>query len=129
MDRNKRMSKRLTVSYQASFAAGGVSTEGVVRQISDGGLMYCCDAEIELGTQGAFTIKVFDGKPSLALSGVLRYRLYDSRNRGGCVKYGVCFVELDNAQKETISEVIRFTTIRQRYMPKPALIDDTDPAE
>ena len=129
MDRNKRMSRRLTVSYQACFAANGVNTEGVVRQISEGGLLYCCDAEIELGTQGAFTIKVFDGKPSLALSGVLRYRLYDSRGRSGCVKYGICFVELDNAQKEAISEVIRYTTLRQRYLPKPTLIDDADPTE
>lgn len=115
--KNYRMSRRVPVYFPAIFKSGDMDTEGMVVQVSQGGILFHCPEEIDVKSRGTFCLKAFPNEPDLDVEGEVVYRLYDREveNRGGMIKYGICFLEPDNARKEVIDRIIRYATIRERY--------------
>ena len=118
--KNYRMSRRVPVYFPASFEFGSANGDGMVLQISDGGMLFCCPKEIDIRTKGVFNLKAFDNEPDVTLDGEVVHRLYEREpsNDEGLIKYGVRFLDPEDTQREVISRVIRFATIRERYFTK-----------
>lgn len=121
-----RMSRRLPVSFPAFVESGPETLEGVVRQISEGGMLFACSAELEVNTRGLFSLKVFDDEPDIVIEGELLYRRVGEENdQGQQLLYGVKFTDRDSSTREEIARVIRFATVRERYSRSgPVLIKD-----
>lgn len=113
----KRMSKRVDVSYPAFFNLGGATIDGVVRQISEGGLIFCCARRIPMNVRGDVTLNVFDAGPDVSFGGVVIYELPGGRREGVKWKYGIRFVDADKASMEALSKVIRYAALRESYLP------------
>jgi c-di-GMP-binding flagellar brake protein YcgR len=121
-----RMSRRLPVSFSAFIKSGTGTLEGVVRQISEGGMLFTCRAELEVDTRMLFSLKVFDDEPDIVIEGELLYRRVEKENdQGQELLYGVKFTDRDSSIREEIARVIRFATVRERYSRSgPVLIED-----
>ncbi len=121
-----RMSRRIPVSFPAFIKSGTETLEGIVRQISEGGMLFTCRVEFEVNAVGVFSLKVFDGEPDIVIEGELLYRRVEEENgQGQEFLYGVKFTDRDNSIREEIARVIRFATVRERYSKSgPVLIED-----
>jgi hypothetical protein len=121
-----RMSRRVPVSFPAFIKLGTRSLEGIVRQISEGGMLFTCRAELEVNTKGVFSLKVFDDEPDIVIEGELLYRrLKEENDPEQELLYGVKFTDRDSSIREEIARVIRFATVRERYSKSgPALVVD-----
>ncbi len=113
-----RMSKRVGVNYSAVFKSDSVSTEGVIDQMSEGGLSFCCSTELDTSAVGLFIFSAFEGEPPVSVQGELVYML-PGKKRGRAAKnnsqYGVRFLDNVGEQYESIIKIVRFATVRQRY--------------
>ena len=115
------MHRRLDVNITALFEAGPVRVEGIVKQISEGGLLFYCNEDLIDNSEGIFRLSVFDNEPAISLPGRLAYKL--SPKHGTALKrYGVRFVDMDESSKEAISRAVRFATMRQRYYSQARLL-------
>lgn len=119
--RNYRTSRRVPVYFPATFALGKTNGEGMVLQLSDGGMLFCCSKEIDIRAKGSFCLKAFENEPEVTVDVEVVHRLYEREpsNEEGLIKYGVRFIAPAEEQQEVISRVIRFATIRERYFNKP----------
>ncbi len=118
-----RMSRRVPVRLLVNIKSGALMVEGVVREISEGGMLFFCRSEFEVNTEEIFNLKVFDNEPDIALRGKLLYRRLEKEGdpTQGFL-YGVEFADADSAVKESISRVVRFVTVRERYSKSAASV-------
>lgn len=117
--KNSRMSKRVPVNVSASFTSGDFRAEGVVLQMSEGGMLFCCPGDIDVMSKGRFTLKLFANEDDLELDCEIIHRLYENdKAKDALIKYGVRFLDPDKSKKEVIDRVIRFATMRDRYFSK-----------
>ena len=111
-----RMSRRVPVRLVVVIESAAVTVDGVVREISEGGMLLLCLSEFEVKTKGVFNLKVFDNEPDIVLEGELIYRRLEEEDdlaRG--FLYGVQFTGQGKSAKENIARVVRFVTVRERY--------------
>lgn len=116
---NSRYSRRVDVHYSAVFTTPSEAIECTVVQISEGGVLFVSHKPVEVGTNGRFSLSVFSNEPDVVVEAEVIYRLKERESHGTFV-YGVRFTGLDSNQKEDIARVIRFSTVRGRYTPKPS---------
>ncbi len=111
-----RMSRRVPVRLIVMIESGALSVDGVVREISEGGMLFFCQSEFEVKTNGVFNLKVFDDEPDIVLEGELLYmRLEKEGDPDQGFLYGVKFTDSDSSIRENIARVVRFVTVRERY--------------
>lgn len=111
-----RMSRRVPVRLIVVIESAAVTVDGVVREISEGGMLFLCLSEFEVKTKGVFNLKVFDNEPDIVLEGELLYRRLESEDDPGQgFLYGVQFTEQGESAKENIAKIVRFVTVRERY--------------
>lgn len=111
-----RMSRRVPVRLVVVIESAAVTVDGVVREISEGGMLLACPSEFEVKTKGVFNLKVFDNEPDIVLEGELLYRrLEEEGDPARGFLYGVQFTEQGESAKENIARVVRFVTVRDRY--------------
>ncbi len=124
-----RMSRRVPVKLVVAIESNSVTVDGIVREISEGGMLLLCQSEFEVKTKGVFSLKVFDGEPDIALKGELLYRrLEDEDDPDQGFLYGVQFTEQGEQAKENIARVVRFVTVRDRYSKSASTATD-DPVD
>ncbi len=113
-----RMSKRVGVNYAAVFKSDSIRAEGVINQMSEGGLSFCCSDKLDTDAVGFFIFNAFEGDPPVSVQGELVYMLPGKQGRhvehANC-QYGVRFLESAGTQYENIIKIVRFATLRQRY--------------
>jgi hypothetical protein len=113
-----RMSKRVKVNYAAVFKSDSSSVDGVIEQMSEGGLSFCSAAVLDTDSVGLFVFSAIDGEQSVSVRGELIYMLPGKQGREpgySTSQYGVRFVETTGEQYENIIRIVRFATVRQRY--------------
>ncbi len=114
-----RMSKRVEVNYRAVFKSDSSKVDGVIEQMSEGGLSFCCSAVLDTDAVGLFVFNAIEGEPPVSVEGELVYMLPGKQNRQAGVQttsqYGVRFLETTGEQYENIIKIVRFATVRQRY--------------
>ena len=111
-----RMSRRVPVRLLLMVESGALTVDGVVREISEGGMLFFCRSEFEVKTKGVFNLKVFDDEPDIVLEGELLYmRLEKEGDPAQGFLYGVKFTDSDRSIRENIARVVRFVTVRERY--------------
>jgi hypothetical protein len=112
------MSKRVKVNYAAVFKSEASSVDGVIEQMSEGGLSFSCSAELDTDSTGLFVFNPIDGEPPVSVQGELVYMLpgEPGRQAGEATsQYGVRFLDTTGEQYENIIKIVRFATVRQRY--------------
>jgi hypothetical protein len=118
-----RMSRRVPVRLIVMIESGALTVEGVVREISEGGMLFLCRSELEVKTRGVFNLKVFDDEPDIVLVGELIYRkLEKDGDPAQGFLYGVKFTDSDRSTIENIARVVRFVTVRERYSKSVAAV-------
>jgi c-di-GMP-binding flagellar brake protein YcgR len=118
-----RMSRRVPVRLLVNIESGASMIEGVVREISEGGMLFFCRSEFEVNTEEVFNLKVFDDEPDIELEGELLYRRLEKEGEPAQgFLYGVKFTDTDSAVKENISRIVRFVTVRERYSKSAASV-------
>ncbi len=113
-----RMSKRVEVNYAAIFKSDSSSVDGVIEQMSEGGLSFCCSAVLDTESVGLFVFNAIEGEPPISVQGELVYMLPGKQGKevGRTIsQYGVRFIETSGEQFENIAKIVRFATVRQRY--------------
>jgi hypothetical protein len=113
-----RMSRRVEVNYAAVFKSDSSNVDGVIEQMSEGGLSFCSAAVLDTDSVGLFVFSAIDGEPPVTVRGELVYMLpgLQGREPGHATsQYGVRFIETTGEQYENIIKIVRFATVRQRY--------------
>jgi len=116
--RDYRSSRRVDVHYHAVFKTPSDAIECTVTQISEGGVLFATHKPVDIKTKGVFAMDIFSNEPEMLIEGEVIYRLKERENRDTLV-YGARFISLDAGQKENIARVLRYSTVRGRYTPKP----------
>lgn len=116
---NSRYSRRVDVHYSAVLTIPSEAIECTVAQVSEGGVLFISHKPVEIGTNGRFSMSVFSNEPDVVVEAEVIYRLKERESRGNFV-YGARFTGLDSNQREDIARVLRFSTVRDRYTPKPS---------
>ncbi len=114
---NARLSNRVSVYFSAIFDSASLSSECMVLQISEGGMMLSSRAELDVKSRGTFSLRAFEGEPDITVSGEIIHRLYEREPAGSepRIRYGVRFLSAKDSEKAKISRVIRSASIRRMY--------------
>lgn len=114
----KRMSKRIFVSFPAFFTFSGATIDGVVKQISEGGLIFCCGKRLRMNSRGVIKLSTLDNEPDVSFGGVVIYELLGGKRKEIMWKYGMRFVDMDGAGAEALSRIFRYAALRETYRSK-----------
>lgn len=112
----KRMSKRIFVTFPAFFTFNGDTIDGVVKQISEGGLIFCCGKRLRMNSRGVIKLNVLDTGPDASFGGVVIYELLGGKRKEIMWKYGMRFVDMDSAGTEALSRIFRYAALRESYL-------------
>lgn len=112
----KRMSKRIFVTFPANFTFSGGAIDGVVKQISEGGLIFCCGKRLRINSRGVIKLNVLDTGPDASFGGVVIYELLGGKRKEIMWKYGMRFVDMDGAGAEALMRIFRYAALRESYL-------------
>lgn len=120
-DSNKkraRMSLRAKVNIRSTFETPAFKVHGSVTQLSEGGMLFCCQEELSINTRGIFMMRLFADEAPVWVSAEVIYRLEEKAQDAKARRYGVKFRDLSPSILEMIGRVLRSARLKERYSSK-----------
>lgn len=115
--KNKRMTRRVEVNFPIVIELDQHRVEGTVKEVGEGGMRIECRAELKPAVTVAFILSMSTDEPTMKLKGEILYK-YPAPPDTELFEYGVRFIEMDEGTKESLANILRVITLRQRYAPK-----------
>ncbi len=106
------------MDISATFETPQLKVEGTVTQLSEGGLLFCCQEELSINTKGIFALRLFADEAPLWVAAEVIYRLEDKAQDAKARRYGVKFRDLSPAILEVIGRALRSARLKERYSSK-----------